>query len=168
MTASLSLVGAVLRKDGIQIDVEVPDGLPTIKCRSQQIQQVLLNLLTNARDGLNARYPGYDEGKIVRVSAEKVNRDGRTWIRLAVEDHGAGIPGFVLDRVFDPFFTTKPRDQGTGLGLSISYGIVRDHQGTLTVESEPNVRTCFVVELPLDNGWDLSSPARETESKRRA
>jgi len=168
VAASLSLVGAVLRKDGVRVDVEVPDDLPSIKCRSQQIQQVLLNLLTNARDGLNARYPGYDEDKIVRVAAEKVNRDGRTWIRLAVEDHGAGIPDSVIDRVFDPFFTTKPRDQGTGLGLSISYGIVRDHHGTLTVESEPNVRTCFVVELPVDNGWSLASPTWERESKRRA
>jgi signal transduction histidine kinase len=158
----------VLRKDGVRVDVEVPDDLPSIKCRSQQIQQVLLNLLTNARDGLNARYPGYDEDKIVRMSAQEAEHDGRTWIRLAVEDHGTGIPEPILNRVFDPFFTTKPRDQGTGLGLSISYGIVCDHHGTLTVESEPNVRTCFVVELPVDNGWDLSSPARGTEGERRA
>jgi PAS domain S-box-containing protein len=168
VTASLSLVGAALRKDGIRIDVEVPVGLPTIKCRSQQIQQVLLNLLTNARDGLNARYPGHDEDKIVRLSAEEVDHDGHAWIRIAVEDHGAGIPPSIVERVFDPFFTTKPRDQGTGLGLSISYGIVRDHDGTLIVESEPNQRTRFLVELPVDNGWDLSSPARGTEGERRA
>ena len=167
VTASLSLVGAVLRKDGIQVDVEVPDDLPTIKCRSQQIQQVLLNLLTNARDGLNARYPGHDEDKIVRLSVEKVDHDGRAWIRIAVEDHGAGIPPSVLGRVFDPFFTTKPRDQGTGLGLSISYGIVRDHHGTLTVESVPNQSTRFLVELPVDNDWSLSPPARGTEGERR-
>jgi len=168
VTASLSLVGAALRKDGIQIDVEVPDDLPSIKCRSQQIQQVLLNLLVNARDGLNARYPGYDEDKIVRVSAQKVQHDGRTWIRVAVEDHGAGIPPSILGRVFDPFFTTKPRDQGTGLGLSISYGIVRDHHGTLTVESVPNQSTRFLVELPVDNDWNFSPPARGTEGERRA
>jgi PAS domain S-box-containing protein len=168
VTASLSLVGAVLRKDGIRIDVEVPDDLPSIKCRSQQIQQVLLNLLTNARDGLNTRYPGHDEDKIVRLSARKVDRDGHAWIQLAVEDHGAGIPPSVLGRVFDPFFTTKPRDQGTGLGLSISYGIVRDHHGMLTAESIPNRSTQFLVELPVDNDWNLSPPARGTEGERRA
>jgi PAS domain S-box-containing protein len=168
VTASLSLVGAALRKDGIRIDVEVSGGLPTIKCRSQQIQQVLLNLLVNARDGLNARYPGYDEDKIVRLSAEEVDRDGHAWIRIAVEDHGAGIPPSIVERVFAPFFTTKPRDQGTGLGLSISYGIVRDHHGTLTVESVPNQSTQFLVELPVDNDWNLSPPARSTEGDRRA
>jgi len=168
VTASLSLVGAALRKDGIRIDVEVPDDLPSIKCRSQQIQQVLLNLLTNARDGLNARYPGHNEDKIVRLSAEEVDHDGYAWIRLAVEDHGAGIPESVINRVFDPFFTTKPRDQGTGLGLSISHGIVRDHRGTLTVESVPNQSTRFLVELPVDNDWNLSPPARGTEGERRA
>jgi len=168
VTASLSLVGAVLRKDGIRIDVDAPDDLPSIKCRSQQIQQVLLNLLTNARDGLNARYPGHDEDKIVRLSAEEVDHDGHAWILIVVEDHGAGIPPSVLGRVFDPFFTTKPRDQGTGLGLSISYGIVRDHHGTLTVESVPNQSTRFLVELPVDNDWNLSSPARGTEGERRA
>jgi signal transduction histidine kinase len=70
--------------------------------------------------------------------------------------------------VFDPFFTTKPRDQGTGLGLSISYGIVRDHHGTLTVESVPNQSTQFLVELPVDNDWSLSPPARSAEGERRA
>jgi PAS domain S-box-containing protein len=168
VTTSLSLIRASLRQDGIHIDVEVPGDLPSIMCRSQQIQQILLNLLTNARDGLNARYPGYDKDKVVRVSAERVDRDGRTWIRLAVEDHGAGIPPTIVGRVFDPFFTTKPRDQGTGLGLSISYGIVRDHHGTLTVESVPNQSTRFLVELPVDDGWDLSAPARGADGGRRA
>ncbi len=168
VAATLSLVGAALRKDGIDVQVETPADLPSIKCRSQQIQQVLLNLLTNARDGLNARYPGLDENKLIRVTAEKVEHDGRAWVRLAVEDHGVGIPSALLGRVFDPFFTTKPRDQGTGLGLSISYGIARDHHGTLTVESEPNVRTRFILELPADNGWDLRGPTRDAQGERRA
>ena len=161
VSATLSLIAAALRKDGIEVVVEIPDDLPLIKCRSQQIQQVLLNLLTNARDGLDARFPGYDERKRVRIAAQEVNHDGRAGIRLVVEDAGIGIPRELLDRIFDPFFTTKPRDQGTGLGLSISYGIVRDHHGTVSVESEPNVVTRFIVELPVDNGWDLAAPVSD-------
>ena len=168
VAATLSLVGAALRKDGIDVQVEIPADLPSIKCRSQQIQQVLLNLLTNARDGLNERYSGLDENKLIRVTAERAEHDGRAWMRVAVEDHGVGIAPALLGRVFDPFFTTKPRDQGTGLGLSISYGIARDHHGTLTVQSEPNVRTRFVVELPVDNGWDLGKSPRDARGERRA
>ncbi len=162
VSATLSLTGAALRKDGIEVTVSIPEGLPSIKCRSQQIQQVLLNLLMNARDGLNALYPGYDERKALRITAEKVDRNGRAWARLEVEDTGAGIPGELLDRIFDPFFTTKPRDQGTGLGLSISYGIVRDHHGTLTVVSDPNVRTRFTVELPVDGDPEAADSAGDS------
>jgi len=168
VTATLSLVGASLRKDGIDVQVGVLADLPSIKCRSQQIQQVLLNLLMNARDGLNARYPGFDENKLLRVTADKVEHDGRGWVRISVEDHGAGISPAIMGRVFDPFFTTKPRDQGTGLGLSISYGIARDHHGTLTAESEPNVRTRFTVELPIGNGWDLGGSTPDQRGGREA
>jgi len=153
---TLSLVTAVLRKDQIHVDVDVPADLPDIRCRSQQIQQVLMNLLTNARDALNARYPKLDEDKIVRIVARSVSESGKEWIRLTVEDHGAGIPEEIVERIFDPFFTTKPRDKGTGLGLSISHGIIRDHGGSLSIESKPGVYTRFIVKLPIDNGWRLT------------
>ena len=148
----VSLIGTVVRRDRIDLRVEIPDGLPKIECRSQQIQQVLLNLVTNARDALNQRYPGHHEDKILHIWAEPREVDGVNWIRLCVEDHGLGIPDDVKERIFDPFFTTKPRDEGTGLGLSISHGIVRDHGGTLAVETEPGI-TRFVVDLPIQNGW---------------
>jgi PAS domain S-box-containing protein len=156
VNGTLSLVTAVLRKDQIRVEVDVPSDLPNVRCRSQQIQQVLMNLLTNARDALNARYPEFDEDKVVRIVARSVSEDGKGWIRLTVEDHGAGIPDAVVGRIFDPFFTTKPRDRGTGLGLSISHGIVRDHGGSLSVESEPGAYTRFIVKLPIDNGWRLA------------
>jgi PAS domain S-box-containing protein len=149
---TLSLVTAVLRKDQIRVEVDVPTDLPNVRCRSQQIQQVLMNLLTNARDALDERYPEFDEDKVIHVEARDVLEKGKRWIRLTVEDHGSGIPETVLDRIFDPFFTTKPRDRGTGLGLSISHGIVRDHGGSLSVESEAGAYTRFVVKLPIDNG----------------
>jgi len=153
--SSLTLTRAVLRKDQIRLIEEVPSDLPLVRCRSQQIQQVLLNLINNARDALNDRFLGYNDDKILRIEAQSFDRDRERWIRLVVEDHGRGIPQESLDRIFDPFFSTKPREAGTGLGLSISYGIVREHHGQLLVESEPNEYTRFIVELRVENGWRM-------------
>ncbi|HHR85548.1 MAG TPA: PAS domain S-box protein, partial [Candidatus Acetothermia bacterium] len=153
--APLTLVGAVLRKDQIAIEKEIPEDLPQVRCRSQQIEQVIINLLTNARDALNQRYEGYHEDKLIKLTVRTFERDGVEWIRTTVEDHGIGIPEDVIERIFDPFFTTKPRDVGTGLGLSVSYGIVKEHHGELTVESEPGKYTRFHLDLRVDNGWSL-------------
>jgi PAS domain S-box-containing protein len=152
LAVTMTLVGALLRKDQIAVETDVPEDLPSIKCRSQQIQQVLLNLLTNARDALNDRYPKYDADKIVRITSRRITEERGSWVRTIVEDHGSGIPEGAIERVFDPFFTTKPRDRGTGLGLSVSYGIVRDHGGRLRAESEIGVRTRFILDLPVEGG----------------
>jgi signal transduction histidine kinase len=112
-----------------------------------------MNLCTNARDALNAKYPGYHEDKVVRIVVGAFQKpDHSRWLRLTVEDHGPGIPPEILSRIFDPFFTTKSRDQGSGLGLSISHGIVRDHGGELRLETEPGRWTRAHVELPVDSG----------------
>jgi signal transduction histidine kinase len=124
--------------------------LPEIKCRSQQIQQVLMNLLTNARDTLNQRYPGHHEGKVIGITCQSFARENRAWVRITVEDHGMGIPAEVQGRIFDPFFSTKSRHEGTGLGLAISHGIVKDHHGALWFETEPGQWSRFHVELPVD------------------
>jgi len=154
--STLSLIGSVLRRDQIQLTVEIAPALPLLQCRSQQIQQVLINLLINARDALNDRYPEFDENKTVRILVELVEREGGSWIRTIIEDHGNGIPADIIERIFDPFFSTKPRERGTGLGLSISYGLVRDHHGELVVESEPNTYTRFIMDLPVENGQSVS------------
>ncbi len=154
--STLSLTRKVLEKDQIEVEVDIPDDLPKLKCRSQQIQQVLMNLVTNARYALNQRYPKYDKNKVIKITAQTFTRDDIAWIRVSVEDHGAGISPEIMDRIFDPFFTTKPRDEGTGLGLSISHGIVRDHQGELRAESKEGVYSRFHLELRVDNGWFLS------------
>jgi signal transduction histidine kinase len=106
---------------------------------------------------LNARYSEYHEDKVLLITASVIDRNGGRWLRTVVEDHGCGVPAEIHNRIFDPFFTTKPRDAGTGLGLSISYGIVKDHQGELTCESEPGVLTRFILDLPVDNGWELTA-----------
>ncbi len=144
-----SLIRTVFRGDQITLSMEVPHDLPPLRCRSQQLQQVLMNLLTNARDALNERYPGHDPDKVIHISAALIESNGRRCLRLTVEDHGTGITPEVRERMFDPFYTTKPRDKGTGLGLSISHGIVKDHQGELTVESEPGRFTRMHMDLPV-------------------
>ena len=145
----LSLFRTVFKHDQIQLTVRVDPGLPPVACRIQQIRQVLMNLLANARDALNERYPSYDAGKRLRVAATTVDRPGGGLLRLTVEDHGGGIPAGTRDRVFDPFFTTKRPGRGTGLGLSISHTIVRDHGGELSVETSEGEYTRFHVDLPL-------------------
>ncbi len=151
---TLSLLRNILRRDQICLEVDVPSNLPLIKCRSQQIQQVLMNLLTNSRDALNAKYPGYHPDKKIRVLSRMVDRNGQAWIRTTVEDWGTGILPEVRQRLFEPFFTTKPRDKGTGLGLAVSQSIVSEHSGQMHVESQPGHFTRFHLDLLAENNND--------------
>lgn len=154
---TISLIRTIIRKDQIDLQIDIPDDLPDVKCRSQQIQQVLMNLLTNARDALNERYPNYHEDKIIRVSCLPYVTDARRWMIIRVEDHGVGISEDVKQKMFEPFFSTKPKDLGTGLGLSISFGIVKDHHGYFDIKSEPRKATIIDLHLPVDNGWEKTS-----------
>lgn len=124
-----------------------------------------MNLLTNARDALNEKYPEYDDDKIMIIKVRPFEKENIKWLRMTVEDHGVGIPDEIRDRIFDPFFTSKDRTKGTGLGLSISYGIIEDHLGKIHVESEPGQHTRFHVDLRVNNGWTLES-TNEEENKR--
>ncbi len=143
---TVCLMTTVMRKDGIRLEADYRDHDASLVCDKQQLQQVLMNLFTNARDALNARYPEHSPEKLIRVTLSKVVLEGSPWIRITVEDFGTGIPASVRERVFDPFFTTK-RTKGTGLGLSIGFGIVADHGGRLSVESEEGRYTRFHVDL---------------------
>jgi PAS domain S-box-containing protein len=151
---SLKLFRAVLRKDQITIDIDLPDDLSEIRCRSQQIQQIIMNLVTNARDALNDYAPlrhhanRDEDARRIAISARPLTREGRPWVRISVADRAGGIPEAVRTRIFDPFFTTKGREQGTGLGLAISHGIAAEHGGELTVESEVGVGSTFHLDLP--------------------
>lgn len=153
---SVALMRVMLRHDQITLELDIPEGLPSIKCRSQQIQQVIMNLITNARDALNAKYSGYHPNKIMRIDCLMFQKAGRRWFQITVKDNGTGIPADIMERIFDPFFTTKPRDEGTGLGLSISHGIVKDHHGELNFETESGEYTKATLILPVDNGWTIS------------
>jgi len=105
-----------------------------------QLEQVFINLLTNARDAM-ADSPR----KAIRISGSV----GSAVVEVAFADTGHGIPHGLERRVFDPFFTTKEVGKGTGLGLSITYGIVKEHGGTISVVSRPDEGTTFLIRLPL-------------------
>jgi len=132
---TLTLTSNQLRKDGIQLQVDVPNGLPRVACIPQQIQQVFLNILNNSRYALEEKDGAEGWQPRITISAEVETLDGSRFLRLSFLDNGTGIPEDCLDRVTKPFFSTKPRGKGTGLGLSISQGIVTEQGGQLRVES---------------------------------
>lgn len=146
--STLSLVRTAIRHDNITLSVDIPENLPHIRCRRQQIQQVVMNLVTNARDALNNKYPNSDENKRITLSAQTVEKNDEQWIRLTVHDTGTGIPEDVRQRIYDPFFTTKGEGEGTGLGMWIVYHIVHDHGGNIAIETEPEEFTRFKIDLP--------------------
>ena len=117
--------------------------LPTIECLPSQLGQVFLNLLVNAAQAI----PESSHGQI-KVSTGVVNED--IWIEIA--DNGGGIPAENLNRIFEPFFTTKPVGEGTGLGLSLSYGIIKAHNGSISVCSDVGKGTTFHIRLPIHHG----------------
>ncbi len=139
--SSLRLTEYLTRKGKIEVSVELPDQPVMMAYDAQQIEQVLINLITNAVQAMQ-------HGGSLRIS---LNQSGGK-VAIGIQDTGTGIPKQNLTRIFDPFFTTKPEGEGTGLGLSVSYGIVSRHGGTIEVESELGWGTTFTVFLPEDPG----------------
>ncbi len=144
----LVLTGTQIERDGIHLETAVPEGLSPVRANPQQIEQVFLNVLSNARHALCQKYPESDENKKVSIQAESLVISGLPYVRICFLDYGTGIPADMIDRVTDPFFSTKPAGQGTGLGLSISYGIIKDHSGMLTIESSEGQFTRVIIDLP--------------------
>jgi len=149
---SLSLTGAMMRKDGIKLTVNIPPGLPRVIAHPQQIEQVFLNVLSNARYALSQRYPAAHNDKVIEITAGEIKADNASFVQIIFHDRGTGIPPKVLDRIMNPFFSTKPPSAGTGLGLSISHGIISSHHGRIKIESSEGAFTNVVVELPSADG----------------
>lgn len=145
IATSVSLFGHQLDKDGITLEVEVPKNLPAVRAEGSRLRQVVINMISNAHHALRAKD---SETKVFHIKAGTIEKEGRTCLRLEFFDNGVGIKREDLDKIFDPFFTTRRDKGGTGLGLSLSFGIVREFNGTITVESEEGNYTRFIVDLP--------------------
>jgi two-component system, NtrC family, sensor kinase len=145
---TLTLTETQIRKDGIELLVNIRDGLPDIFANPQQIQQVFLNVISNARYALNQKYPVTQTEKKLEISVERTLVDNAPFVRAMFFDKGIGISADIIDKVMHPFFSTKPSGLGTGLGLSISHGIIGSHGGRLAVESVEGAYTKVTIDLP--------------------
>jgi len=131
-------------KQGIDVVKNYGD-LPAVVCYPAQINQVFMNIISNATDALLADKESSDQ--TVTISTEAASGQ----VVVKIRDNGPGIPEEIKGRLFDPFFTTKPIGQGTGLGLSISYQIIQKHQGAIAVNSALGQGSEFVITLPIKN-----------------
>jgi CheY-like chemotaxis protein len=147
----------------INLTVELDNRLPLVQGDANQLEQVIMNFIVNARDAMP------NGGRIViKTTARSVVKDmpdvppyvkPGEYVLLSVADTGTGIPQDIIDKIFEPFFTTKDQGKGTGLGLSMVYGAIKDHLGYLSVQSSVGVGSVFTVFLP--------TPAVETTSAKK-
>ena len=143
---TLTLIDHQLRTAKVNVDIDLQLPLPKIYGSHGKLQQVILNLLLNAKDAMND-----GDGGTIRITSF----DNGNMVTLRIGDTGGGIAPEHLHRIYDPFFTTKNapkrgQHKGTGLGLSVSYGIVQEHQGRIQVDSKVGVGTTFTLEFPIE------------------
>jgi two-component system NtrC family sensor kinase len=138
--ATAALVGARARKASVTVQVDLPAGMPPVRAPRDQLQQIFLNLVTNALDATEEA-----GGGTITITG---GVDGG-FVRLGVTDTGAGMDQATLARAMEPFFTTKPPGRGTGLGLSTCYGIVTGLGGQMAIASEPGKGTTVTFTLPV-------------------
>lgn len=142
LTRSLQLLGGRLAGAGAVVNTETVGSVPLVTGDRDQLTQVFVNLLTNAVDAM-------PDGGTILLRTEVQSADGIACLSITVSDTGVGMTPEQLARVFEPFYTTKAEGAGTGLGLAISAGIIRKHEGTLEVISEPGKGSTFVISLPI-------------------
>jgi signal transduction histidine kinase len=153
---TITLVRMSAKMTQVQCNLDVRAD-PVMSARRSEIQQIFINLMTNALDAMNG-------GGTLTVILEEEKKAGKNWVKVFVHDTGEGIPPDIRRRIFEPFFTTKAPDKGTGLGLSIVRDIVGSYRGVLEVESVVHQGTTFVVRLPLDAAVQ-ESPLPDSQSQ---
>lgn len=143
ITDSLSLIGYQLKANNIKLITQLNPALPCIKGNSQQLEQVVINMLLNASDALEDK-----QHKEIRLRTTRLND---LLIALEITDNGSGIAARNINQIFNPFFTTKEARKGTGLGLSVSLGIIESIGGSIEVESTVDRGSSFMILLPVTN-----------------
>ncbi len=146
ISGTFTVLGRQLELHGIKVELDLDKELPPIKGDRNRLEQVFLNLIMNARDAMDEKQElaGKDVEKVLRISSKTA--DDRVVVK--VSDSGLGMSEGVKEKIFEPFFTTKPVGKGTGLGLSISFGIVRDYDGIIEVQSFEGRGTTFTINFP--------------------
>jgi signal transduction histidine kinase len=144
---AIAIVNHQLGMHRIEMECELADDLPVIHGNSNQLQQVVMNLIMNAQQAMEGE-PG-----TIRVST---SLSSERLVQIDVADTGPGMSDEIKSKLFEPFFTTKPGGKGTGLGLSVSYGIIKDHNGEIAVATTAGEGSTFTISLPLLE--DLSQP----------
>ncbi len=166
---NLSSILSRLLGEDIALETEFTEGLPSIQADAGMIEQVVMNLAVNARDAMPKGGQLRLTTKLVQVDFAHVQRQVSArqgaFVCLAVTDTGCGMNQETLNRIFEPFFSTKEVGKGTGLGLATVYGIIKQHQGWIEVESEPGKGTTFTIFLPAV-ALQAESPAETTFRKR--
>jgi C4-dicarboxylate-specific signal transduction histidine kinase len=131
------------KKSNVRINLNLPDNLPAIQFGAGSLQQVLINILLNARDALSETPEPY-----IDITAQL----NKTSLELNLCDNGSGIPEAILSRIFDPFFTTKPPGKGTGLGLSVSYRLIEEAGGSIMICNRPEGGCCMKLQFKIVAG----------------
>ena len=142
----LNLMMQFFKNENIHIDVHFEKSLPKVYCNPRQVEQVILNLLSNARHALNEKYPNESPKKSIIIDAETVDKS--SMMKITIKDMGTGISKDNISRLFEPFFTTKKIGIGTGIGLSISKDILEQNRGQISIESVFGEYTVVTIHLP--------------------
>ena len=137
-----SNISEQFRLRGIKVNLKLDKAIPKIMAGRNRLEQIFINLATNARAAIQERRP--EEAREITITSYPEG----DWVVAEVSDTGKGIPEQIRKKIFEPFFTTKATGKGTGLGLSITYGLVRDFKGRIDVESTQDVGTTFKVRFP--------------------
>lgn len=164
VSGAVELLAYPLRTSDVQVTLDLAEGLPDLWADSDQMNQVVTNLIVNAQQALGERPP--PRHMVIATAADNERRS----IRLTVEDNGPGIDPKIRSRVFEPFFTTKQPGAGTGIGLSMCLSIVSAHGGTIRIEDAPSGGARFIIELPLrdiESSPDEPAPGRARPAPRQ-